>query len=347
MLLRSLGLLAAALVAASPLAVLAQNLPAGTTLAAPGSVEETAGQGILYYVGGRTKDDAMRTSNDFNPYQIDGDSLLFSLGAFFVNTDDEGGSVNEGELSIKPQFNTPLEAYDASAATPGIIPFALLQNGVCHAGYVTGYPVPDTIYAVDLAGEACHAATVEQIVYAAYAAAAPDVPATDEPATDVPATEEPSEDTVEPTEDVPPVVGTFDPARPSDMDLDVIVWAAYNAAYAVAVSSNDYLFIRNGDYATLRDAIASELAKEGYAGVTVADAPSASPADALVCAAPGTTELKVAFISADAGIVLVAASERRKSSYLYDPNVSTDLDIRYARDCQTSGFGRSQIGNVP
>jgi hypothetical protein len=338
MLLERLGLLAATALALAPVAALAQGPGAGITIAQPGSVENLAGQGILYFVGGRTKDDAMRTSNDFNPYQIDGDDLLFSLGAFFVTTTYDGEPVDEGELSIFPQFVTPLEAHIPTAATPAIIPFALMQQGICHAGYVAGFPVPDTIFDVDLSGQICHAAIVEEVVYAAYAAASPETGPVSVPS---------GEPAVEPQEQPAPATTTFDPAMPTPLDLDVIVWAAYNAAYAVAVSGSDYLFIRDGDFATVRAAILAELAKEGYAGVVIAGEPAASVGEAFACGAPGATELKVAFVAGNAGVVLVATSGRLRSSYRYDPSVTYDLDIQTARECQSSGPGRLPAVNVP
>jgi hypothetical protein len=332
MLPRNLALFAAAVLAATAGAAPAQELPPGVTIAEPGSVEDTIGQGVLYFVGGRTKDDAMRTSNDLNPYQINGDDLLYSLRAFFVTTTYAGSPVNEGELALFPQFVTPMQVHAPSTATPAIIPFALMQQGQCHAGYVAGHPVPDTIYAVDLTGQICHAAMVEDLVYAAYVAAAQ--------------TATPETPAVEPAEE-PPLEVNFDPAQPSALDLDVIVWAAYNAAYALAVSKNDYLFIRDGDFATVRSALLTELEKEGYRGVTIADAPAASLGEAFVCGEAGGTELKVAFIAGNAGIALVATSSRLRSSYLYDPTVSFDLDIRTATDCQSVGLGRTHPRNVP
>jgi hypothetical protein len=164
------ALAAAALLAALP--ALAQD-DGPIRPAEPGSIEETIGRLILYFVDGRTKDEAMATTNDFNPYAIDGESLLSNVGAFFVNTYYEGEAVHEGELSIYPQFNTPLEMFEASDTTPGIIPFALLQKGTCYGGFVSGYPIPKFIDAVDMTGQICHAAIVEEIVYAEFAARDP------------------------------------------------------------------------------------------------------------------------------------------------------------------------------
>jgi hypothetical protein len=185
MLLRSLGLLALAAVVSAPGSALAQPTIPGVSVAVPGTVEDTIGQVILYFVGGRTKFDAMQTSNDFDPYQINPDDLLYTVGAFFMTYRSDGTSLREGELALFPQFTTPLDSFEPSVATPAIIPFALMQQGTCHAGYVAGHPVPDMTYAVDLSGEVCHAATVEEFVYAAYATAqppaSPDVPPTDLP----------------------------------------------------------------------------------------------------------------------------------------------------------------------
>jgi hypothetical protein len=298
----------------------AQDAPA-IVPAEPGSWQATVGNVILHYVGGRSLADV--GGPGFNPFQIDGEGLLFSLGSFFVTSEFQGQSVHEGEVSILPQFTTPLEAFEPSEATPAIISFALVKSGVCIAGYVAGHPIPNATYAVDLGNQICHAAIVEEIVYAQYAAANPVAPKP-EPQT---------------------TVTTFDAANPLDLDLDVAVWAAYNAAYNLAVSDADYLFIRNGDFGLVRDAILKELQSENLPGIEVVEAPTAT--EAFGCAPPGKTLIRVAFVANDEGIILAAASSRRVSTYVYDPTFSSDLDIGYARDCQTEGFGRVHAVNVP
>src|SRR5690606_20568004 len=156
-----------------------------------------------------------------------------------------------------------------TAATPGIIPFALLQKGVCHAGFVTGYPVPDTIYAVDMHGQLCHAAIVEEIVYADYAARNPGTTITRPEA-------EP-----EPQGQPDAAPSQFDPANPLDIELDVAVWAAYNAAYGIAIADSGLLFVRDGQFDAFRDAIVAELEREGLTGIDVATAPASSVAAAF------------------------------------------------------------------
>lgn len=290
--------------------------------AEPGSIEDKAGYVILYFVGGRTKEEAMATSNDFNPYQIGGEDLLFSVGSFFITTSYEGQALKEGELAVFPQFNTPFSGFEPSAATPGIIPFALMKNGTCHAGFVTGYPVPDTINAIDLTGQVCHAQTVEELLYADYAARNP-------------------EPVVEPEEEPSPAEApahVFDPLNPTPLDLDTIVWAAYNGAFSVAMADPDYLFVRDGNQAPLLNAIEAELKKEGFEHINIVDAPL--PADAYGCAAPGGVDLRFAITNDNAGLVLVAASSRLASTYVYDPDVSADLDIDFSHECRTEGLGR-------
>ena len=56
--------------------------------------------------------------------------------------------------------------------------------------------------------------------------------------------------------------------------------------------------------------------------------------------------MRVAFTAGGLCITIVAASSQRMSAYEYDPDVSADLSITYARDCQTSGFGRMRSANV-
>jgi hypothetical protein len=329
MLRRTFALIAAIASAVSLTPALAQDTPPAIAPAEAGTWQALAGEAILYYVGGRTLAD---TGGDpFNPYEIDGEGLLYTLGSFFVTTTYEGGAVHEGEVSIYPQFNTPLAAFEPSTATPGIIPFALMKGGVCFGGYVSGYPVPETTYAVDMTDQICHAAIVEEIVYAQYLATNP---VETEPQPDP----EPEDEPVAPT-------GTFDPANPLDIDLDVAVWAAYNAAYALAIADPDYFFIRDGNFDTIRDAITAQLVNENLPGIAVIHA--ATEAEAYGCAPAGTTQIRIAFTAGDAGITLVAASSRSVSTYVYNPDVSADLDIDYARGCTTEGFGRARSLNVP
>lgn len=293
----------------------------------PASPEGIAGEVILYFAGGRTLAEAGGPA--FNPFGIDGDRLLFALGAFFVTTEYRGEPVHEGELSIFPQFDTPFRDFTPSVATPGIIPFAFMQKGVCHAGFVAGHPAPDSVYAVDMTDQLCHAGIVEELVYAQYAAANP----------------QQSEPEAEPEAEPAPPQHAFDPAIPSDLDLDVAVWAAYGAASEIANADPDYLFAREGSFAELRAAIAAALEREGLAGIAI-EGPVVEPGASFGCAEPATTVLRVGFAAGNGGIVLVAASHRRQSSYVYDPDVSFELDIRPARECRIEGFGRAFTGTL-
>lgn len=140
---------------------------------------------------------------------------------------------------------------------------------------------------------------------------------------------------------VDPVPGTFNPALPSDGDLELAVWAAYNAAYNRAILHPDYLFFSGSDYEAIRDAITSELATEGLEDVIVAGVPATDFAATRACGQSGQTELRVAFSADGAGIAIGAASGRRAYGYEYDPAVSTELVIIGPRDCASSGFGRA------
>lgn len=297
-------------------------VPAAVSPAEPGSWEAIAGQVILHYVGGRTLEDAGGPS--FNPFGIDGESLLFALGSFFVTADYDGRPVHEGEVAIFPQFATPRGgAFAPSAATPAIIPFAMLKSGTCYAGYVAGHPVADQIFAVDMTGQLCHAAAVDEIVHGYYEAVAA------------------------PTTEVAEEEGTFDPFNPTDADLDLAVWVAYGAAYAVATADPGFRFARDGDDATLRDAIVAALDGEGLGGVRVVSTTATSTPGPFGCAEPQSVELRVAVSPDGTGITLVAATARRMASYLYDPAVSEALDVRLARNCRTAGPGRVDAANEP
>lgn len=304
--------------------VIAQDSePAGAiTPAAPGSWQATAGEVILHYVDGRSLADA--GGPNFNPFGIKGESLLFELGAFFITATHAADTVNEGELAIFPQFTTPRGgAIEASAATPAIIPFAVMKSGVCYGGYVAGHPVPDQVFTVDMTGRLCHARSVDEAVFAAYQAAAVEEP---EPAAP------------------PPVETSFDVRNPLDADLDLAVWAAYGAAYDVAAADSRFRFVRDGDSAPLLEAIGGALTAQGLAAITVV--PTA-PDEAIGCAPPGTVELRVAPSADGAGVTLVVASPRRMSAYAYAPDVSADLEILAPRSCQMSGPGRASTANEP
>jgi hypothetical protein len=334
---RAAALLAAGLSLAALPAVSAQEAQERIMPAAADSWQDVAGGIILYFVNGRTLEEA--TGPSFNPFEIDAEALLYNLNVFFLANDYTGSSMREGEVSILAGFNTPLGAFAPSARTPAIIPFAMMKNGECLAGYVAGYPVPDTTYAVDMGSDNCHAVIVEEIVYAQYVAANPSGGTDHEPGTIA----EPDPDTLE---EPVTTTTTFNPADPLDIDLDVAVWAAYNAAFAIAMTDPDYLFVRDGNFATLRDAILLELQKEGLTGIAVAMEPVLNHDAALGCAPAGTTKLRIAFSAEGLGISLVAASARSVSTYRYDPDVSYDLDIRYAHECKREGMARARAGNV-
>lgn len=304
----------------------AQTLPG--TPAAPDTPEWLVGDAVLYFVGGRTREEA--GGDDFNPFGMDADALLFHVGAFFIVSEFSGEPIKEGDLSLYPQFVMPRGEGTPSAETPPIIPFALMQKGVCHGGYVTGFPVPDSTYAVDMTGALCHADTVEQMVRDAYQTA--QTPA-EEPAP----TEEPA-----PIEEPPAETPAgFDPAFPLDVELQNAVYAAYNAAYGLAVGNADYAFWDGSNFGPTHDAVAAALSDQGLSRMTVLDAPVAGPAEARACAAPGTTELRIAFTPDRLGITVAAAGPTRVYAYEYDYGISPDLRVTEVRDCATSGPGRA------
>lgn len=300
----------------------AQTLPG--SVAAPNTPEALVGEALLFFVDGRTREEA--GGDDFNPYGIDPDSLLFHVGAFFIVSDFSDGELKEGELAVYPQFIMPRGEGTASATTPAIIPFALMQKGECHAGYIAGFPVADTIYDLDLGGLPCHADSVEQIVHEAYDVA--------QPAEVTP----PREEQVAP--EITAVPG-FDPAFPTDAQLQNAVYAAYDAAYALAVASPDYYFWDGSDYSPTRDAVTQAVANQNLAGITIPLDPAADAPAAKACAAPGTTELRVAFTPDRTGITVAAVSDTRVYAYEYDYAVSPDLRVIEPRPCATSGPARA------
>jgi len=306
----------------------AQTLPGAP--ATQGTPEWLVGDAILYFVAGRTREEA---GNDaFNPFGIDADSLLFYVGAFFIVGDFSGEPLKEGELALFPQYAMPRGEGTPSAETPPVMPFAMVRQGQCLGGYVTGFPVPDTTYVLDMMGALCHADTVEEMLRDSYAQAAP----ADQPA----AAEGP---TVPETSEAPAVPSpiAFDPALPQDRQLQDAVYAAYNAAHALAMADAGYAFWNGTDFTPVRDAVTTALADAGLGGIAVADAPLADPAAAKACAEPDTTVLRLAFTPDRGGITVAAASDSRVHAYEYDHSISSDLRVTEVRDCATSGPGRA------
>jgi hypothetical protein len=302
-------------------AVFAQDAPAPAAIepASPGSWEAAAGEAIRYYVGGRSLEETGGAG--FNPFGIDGEGLLFALGSFFITATYDGRSIHEGEVAIFPQFTTPRSgAFEPSPTTPAIIPFAMMKAGTCYGGYVSGHPVPDAVFAVDMTGQLCHAATVDELVYAHYSLLA---------GLESGATQEPAG------------AASFDITNPTDADLELAVWVAYGAAYSIASADTAFRFFDGSDHGPLREAMVMALEAEGLGAIAVASSPASSSGAALSCAASRAVELHYAFLSDGAGITLVAASPRRMSSYAYDPDVSAELNVRPTRDCRTAGLGRS------
>lgn len=318
--------------AALALPAAAQTLPG--TPAVEGMPQWLVGEAVLYFADGRTREQA--GNDDFNPFGIDPEALLYHVGAFFIVADEfTGEPIKEGELSLYPQFVMPRGEGTPSETTPPVIPFALMQKGTCYAGYVSGYPAPDSVYAVDLNGAVCHADTVEQLLGDSYAQAepqqAPDVPS-EEPVPEIQAFPEPES---------PPAPAVFDPAFPTDQQLRDAVYAAYSAAYALALADAKYAFWNGTDFAPVSGAITLSLAENGLNAVTVAEAPASDPAAAKACADPGSTVVRVAFTPDRSGITVAAASDRRVYAYEYDLGISPDLRVTEPRDCATSGPGRA------
>ena len=316
--------------ALSALAFVALALPAWAqvgpgTAADPDSVEARIGASVLAFVAGRTREEA--GNDDFNPFGMDADTLLFDAGAFFIVSEWTGEPLREGELAVYPQYAMPQGQGTPSAATPPTIPFALMQQGFCHAGYVTGYPVPDAIFALDLGAAPCHAESVVQLLADAYLLAQPE--------------QAPVPDLETPPADLPVAVPGFDPAAPRDVDLQSAVYAAYDAAYTLALATPDYQFWNGTDFAPVRDAVLAALSAQGLNRITLISAPVADPATAMACAAPGSTELRIAFTPDTFAITVAAASAERVYAYQYDSAISPDLQIIEPRECATAGPGRA------
>lgn len=316
--------------------VLAQSAPLAVA-PEPGSPVALVGEAIVYFADESGL--SAVAEGEFNPFGIDGEALLQHVGLFFVSVDFEGEEVHEGEIAIFPQFRTPFQAFDPGPLTPRMIPFALRKGGVCHAGYVAGDPLPDIVMQVDIGDLGCHALTVESLLTASYAAPAKglaDVAAALVAAGIAEPAEAPALPPVELTDTA---VSNFDPAFPTALDLEVIAWAAYNAAYARASTDGD-IFARDDAAAeALRAEMLTEIRREGFEGVPVL--PALSPEGARACAEPGATVLRVGVTPSGEGIFIAAASEMMVAAQEYDPASGAEMSVTGARDCATSGLGRA------
>ena len=116
----------------------------------------------------------------------------------------------------------------------------------------------------------------------------------------------------------------------SDTALEQMVRAAYTGASAFATAHGNY-FARDGVFPPLHDAVAAELASQGFAGVAVI-----GPAEGDVgkgCLAGPGAELRIGTNIYGDGVSLVAASSKRLFVYAYDPHVAADVVVTPAADC--------------
>ena len=321
-----------------------------TALAKPGSDIDKVGQVILEAVNGRTVKQALDAgaSRD-NPFELEADPLLLAAGAYFISTSNTE-PLAQSEFSIFPDYVTPGGGFEASETTPPIMPFAFNRGGICHGGYVTGYPVPDSIYAVDMHGKVCNAAAVDDMVHAAYnklaAAGKPDGGTAPNAtgSTTAPGKTSGVPGKAEPAAGKPVDNSVFDGRSASDHDLEMLVYAAYTGAYNEALKHDNYFTGNDLSFSDLRDAIRMTLDKAGYGAADVETQPFDNADGAKTCAADGGVHVRVAFNGDGAGISVVAVSGARMAAYEYYPDRSSDLSIVHARRCLGSG-GSASIGN--
>jgi len=122
------------------------------------------------------------------------------------------------------------------------------------------------------------------------------------------------------------------PADLGDAELERAVRAAYTGAAAYALAHGNY-FARDGVFPPLHEAVAAELAAEGFSTVAVPEQPAADLAAARVCLAAPATELRIAPNLFGDGVTLVAVSDARYFAYVYDPHAADDIKVTAAADC--------------
>lgn len=337
-------------------------LPPGATIAAPGSDVDKVGQIIVAAIGGRTVQEAIDAGGDnSNPFGLDADPLLTAAGVYFISNDESGAAIEQSEFSIYADYITPGGLFLPSDLTPAILPFAFNRGGKCFGGYVTGYPAGDKVYALDMTDRVCNSKTVDDAVNAAYHLVSAETakpadgsssgtnngstggepsaakPSGNEPTGDEGGTDEEAAASGATPSATPPDNTVFDGAAATDHDLDMIVYAAYVAAYRQALKHNNFFVSADFQYADLRNSIRDALEKEGYGATTVATAPSPSATAAKSCATDGKIELRLAFNADGVGVTLAAVSDKRLSAYDYDPAKSASLAITKGEDCGAAG----------
>jgi hypothetical protein len=286
-------------------------------VALAGSDVDKVGQVILASVAGRTLEQALASGAPRdNPFGLDANPLLFAAGVYFINGNDPSSPLGPSEFAINPDYVTPGARFAPSEKTPPIMPFAFNRGGTCHGGYVTGYPVPDKVYAVDMHGKTCSAKAVDDAVRALYDQFAEELPADNDAALAGGAGQT-----------------IFDGTSASDHDLEMIAYGAYAGAYGQAVKHGNFFTSDDLSYADLREAIRDALEKEGYGAALVLSAPVADARAAKSCAAKGAIELRVAFNSGGQGVSLVAVSDKRMAAYEYAPGDAAGLAILRPTDC--------------
>ncbi|MDR3470219.1 MAG: hypothetical protein P4M09_00755 [Devosia sp.] len=332
--------------AGEPAVTLPDTSFTGATAPAPkGSDIDKLGQVILAAVDGRSVKQALDGGADQdNPFAIDADQLLLAAGVYFLSDANNAGAIAKSELSIFPDYVTPGDRFEANQKTQPIMPFAFNRGGICQGGYVTGYPVPDTIYAVDMHGKVCNAGTIDDEVRAAYDKFAsestqPGGAAT--PGSDAAAgADTPDGGSIaSPADAIDNSV--FDGISATDHDLEMIVYGAYTGAYNQALKHDNYFSSSELNFADLRRAIRDTLEKEGYGATSVDERPSASADVAKACATDGKIALRVAFNEDGVGISVVAVSATRMSAYEYFPQQSSDLKITHTESCVEPGASAS------
>ena len=313
------------------------GLTGGITPAVKDSDIDKVGQVILAAVDGRTVEAAISDGNDRdNPFGLDAEPLLLAAGVYFLHNDADGAPLEASEFSIYADFSTPGGKFKPSAETPAFLPFAFNRGGTCQGGYVSGFPVADAIYTVDMAGRVCNARTIDDLVGVRYHAISAETATPDAaPAQDAGAAS--STDAVADNSGPAPASAgdneIFDGTAASDHDLEMIVFGAYTGAYNQALKHNNAFESDELSFADLRNAIRNALEKEGYGAANVLAAPVASAAEAKACATDGHIDLRIAFNNDGVGIVLAAVSDTRLSAYEYDPTNGAGLVITHADAC--------------
>lgn len=282
----------------------------------PSSEALKVGDAIIEQVDGRTMEEAYAKSKDDNdPFQFDSDPLQEAAGADRLAEITASSDLKDGELQLGGT-GTPAGKLPEDDATPAVVPFAFRTNGDCHAGFVLGHPVLDTVRGIDLDGKPCSSTSVAGVLEAFY-------------------------DTIDAAIGRDPEAAAS--RGPSRADVYYEVQYAVNIGYGAAQKfavSNENFFARNpAEYAKLQQAVSkswTSIPAKLTRGVEIVPVAKMPAKGAVLACTTGTStqgELRV-WVNRDGDSIRIAAvTPQLAYEYDYDPVRSTKVQEKGPSTC--------------